>query len=52
MTYGGLKYFVAELLQKVAELVVSHARQLFLKLFHKYPHYGLFYKIIHEGPHA
>ena len=30
----------------VAGLVVSHARQLFLKLFHRYPPYELFHRIL------
>ncbi len=30
----------------VAGLVVSHARQLFLKLFHRYPYYTLFHRVL------
>jgi hypothetical protein len=32
----------------VAGLLVDHARKLYLKLFHQYPYYDLFHKILHQ----
>jgi hypothetical protein len=42
MTVKTLRYRLLH----VAGLVVSHARQLFLKLFHRYPYYELFHRIL------
>jgi hypothetical protein len=46
LTIKTLRYHIFH----VAGLVVYHARQVFLKLYHCYPHYDLFHRALYETP--